>query len=146
MLTEADITRVLERGDLETQPGASLEMIRAREAELGVRFPDDYVHLMTFSNGLEGFIELDRDGGFYIRIDPIDEMMSETAQQLAAEFWPHLIVFGGDGGGEAFAFDTRDEMKVVMFPWTGGADDAIPQTPTLLEFLQRGLVFGSSAS
>ena len=29
-------------------------------------------------------------------------------------------------------------MRVVMFPWVGGAEDAIPQTATLLEFLRIG--------
>jgi SMI1 / KNR4 family (SUKH-1) len=45
-----------------------------------------------------------------------------------------LVVFGGNGGGEAFTFDA--DGQVVVIPWIGGAEDAIPQG-SFTEFLAR---------
>jgi hypothetical protein len=37
-----------------------------------------------------------------------------------AEYAPGLFLFGSDGGGEAFAFDTRTEAKpIVSVPFVG---------------------------
>ena len=128
---------------LETRPGASIEMIRDRERELGVRFPPDYVELMLLTNGLEGFIE-DRA---YIRVHPIEEMMDDRLQRDAAEYWPGLIIFGDDGAREGFAFDTRaEEMPIVMFSWVGGPEDAVVQGRTIAEFLTRVPYYGDESA
>ena len=137
-----DLRAFISNSELTLQPGTSLAAIRDREAELGITFPEDYVELMLLSNGLEGFLSSDPDSP-YIQIDPIEELMDDEAQQLAAEFWPRFIVFGSDGGGEAFAFDADHDMRIVMFPWIGGAEDIIVQAPTLGEFLHRGPRFES---
>ena len=137
-----DLQELVSKSDLTLRPGTSLAAIRDREAELGVTFPDDYVELMLLSNGLEGFMSSDPDSP-YIQIDPIEEVMDDEAEQLSGEFRPRFVVFGSDGGGEAFAFDADHDMRIVMFPWVGGAEDAIVQAPTLGEFLLRGPVFES---
>ena len=37
-----------------------------------------------------------------------------------AEYAPGLLLFGSDGGGEAFAFDTRSATKpIVSVPFVG---------------------------
>ena len=131
------LAALIARGELSVRPGANMTAIRDRERELGVTFPTDYVELMLLSNGLEGFLGGDAESA-YIRIDPIEEMMNDEEQGLAAEFWPAYVVFGSDGGGEAFAFDADHSMRIVMFPWVGGAGDAIVQAATLTEFLTHG--------
>lgn len=122
--------------DLTKAPGAQLAAIRDREAELGITFPVDYVEFKLSSNGAEGFVGGDR---LYVRIDPIEEMMSDELQESLARDRPGLVVFGSDGGGEAFAFDTRgDEVTIVMFPWIGLDDEEVlPQGRTFSEFLRR---------
>ena len=134
---EEVLDALIARGELSTRPGASLAAIRDRELELGVTFPADYVELMLLSNGIEGFLG-NEDESAYIRIDSIEELMNDDEQGLAAEFWPGYVVFGSDGGGEALAFDAGHEMRIVMFPWVGGAEDAIGQAATLTEFLTHG--------
>ena len=85
-------------------------------ATLAPRLPDDYVAFLGEHNGGEGA------AGF---LDPVE------ALALADEAYPesdHLagwVVFGGDGGGEAFVFDEHGEVLVV--PWIGGRADAISQ-------------------
>ena len=126
--------------ELAKAPGASLEAIRYREAELGVTFPDDYVDFMLSSNGGEGFVGGDR---LYVQIDPIEEMMDVELQETLARDRPGLVVFGSDGAGEAFAFDTRgDEFTIVMFPWIGlDEEEVLPQGRTFTEFLRGAPVW-----
>lgn len=45
-----------------------------------------------------------------------------------------FIVFGSDGGGEAFVFEQAGAGYVV--PWIGSRDDAVPQG-SFTEFVQR---------
>ena len=93
---------------------------------------------MRVSNGVAGFVSGDEDAA-YVRIDPLEEVRDEEARKASAEFWPGLVVFGSDGGGEAFAFDTRDpDMPIVVFPWIGDDEDVIPQPGTLVDLLRRG--------
>jgi hypothetical protein len=44
------------------------------------------------------------------------------------------LVFGSNGGGEAFVFDARGE--VLMVPWIAAPEDAIPQG-SFTSFLRR---------
>jgi hypothetical protein len=55
-----------------------------------------------------------------------------------AQAAPGLIVFGSDGAGEAFGFDTRSTPPpVVMSPYSGMEwDAAIELAPDLNSFLQ----------
>jgi hypothetical protein len=137
-----DLAALIAGGEFSTRPGASLAAIRDREVELGVTFPADYVDLMLLSNGLDGFLSSEPDSA-YIRIDPIEEMANDEEQKVAAEFWPELVVFGSDGGGEAFAFDADHDMRIVMFPWIGGEQHAIVQAATLRGFLRQGPRFAT---
>ncbi len=45
-----------------------------------------------------------------------------------------LTIFGGNGGGEAFAFDAHG--GVVVVPFIGGPEDALPQG-RFAEFVRR---------
>jgi hypothetical protein len=43
-----------------------------------------------------------------------------------SKFAPHLLLFGTDGGGEAYAFDTRTEpWNVVEVPFIGMGEAAL---------------------
>jgi hypothetical protein len=45
-----------------------------------------------------------------------------------------LVVLGSDGGLEAFGFDPAG--TVVVLPWIGGREDAVPQG-SFAQFLRR---------
>jgi len=119
---------------LERRKGAALVAIREREEQLGLRFPSDYVEFMLASNGGEGFV-----GESYVRIEPIEELMSDDQRALLPDERAGLVVFGSNGGLEAFALDTRGpELRIVMFPWIGiDQEEVIGQGRTFTEFFER---------
>jgi hypothetical protein len=119
---------------IEKRPGAAAAAIRDREQALGVTFPNDYVEFMLTSNGGEGFV-----GESYLRLDPVDDVMNDDLLATLPETRAGLIVFGSDGGLEAFAFDARHGgLRIVMFPWIGTDEiEVIEQGRTFTEFLRR---------
>jgi hypothetical protein len=54
------------------------------------------------------------------------------------EYTPGLILFGSDGGEEAFAFDMRtDNIKYVMVPYMLEFEAIIDQGNSIIEFFER---------
>ncbi len=102
--------------------GASDEVIAKAREELRTRLPDDYVAYLRRSNGGEGFV-----GEAYLRLWRAEELAQFNREYQVNMLAPGLVAFGGDGGGEAFAFDTRDrKMPVVCVPFIGmSLEDAI---------------------
>jgi hypothetical protein len=112
---------------------ASLQTIATVENKLGVKFPRDYIELMMYSNGCEGNI-----GESYIQIWPIEEVIDANEACEVEKYTPGLILFGSDGGGEAFAFDMReDKIKYIMVPYMLEFDAVIEQGSSLLVFFER---------
>ena len=90
------------------QPAPETALRQLRSAG---RLPKDYVDFLRESNGAEGFV-----GDSYLilfgaeAIEPINEAAAVD------RFAPGLIIFGSDGGGKSYAFDTRgDEVTIVEF-------------------------------
>ena len=76
----------------------------------------DYLDLMACHNGCAGPVGEEA----YVSIWSLDEVISRTEQAETDEFAPGLLLFGGDGGNEAFAFDRDDsEWPIVMVPLVG---------------------------
>ena len=122
---------------LTLNPGASEEMIQKTEHHLECVFPDDYRTFIRLSNGAEGSIG--RDG--YIALWSLDEVIELNELCNVKKFAPGLILFGGDGGGEAFAFDARyGSMPIVQVAYVGMSldpNELIALAPTFLTFLQQ---------
>jgi hypothetical protein len=103
------------------QPAA----IDRAEKALGGQLPSDYRAFLLEHNGGEGAIA---------QLMPVEQLA------LAEEAYPELdhlagwVVFGSDGGGEAFVFNEAGE--VLLVPWIGSREDAIPQG-SFTEFTQR---------
>ncbi|MGE0133397.1 MAG: SMI1/KNR4 family protein [Blastocatellales bacterium] len=116
-------------------PGAKENEIRKLEAALRVELPHQYVEFMSYTNGVEGFIDPDR----YLVVWPIEEVEIMNKELAVDEFTPGLIFFGSDGGGEGYAFDARnDEMHIVEIPLVGmSLDEATICGKTFYEFLIR---------
>ena len=96
--------------------GTAPDAISAAERALGVDFPADYAEFMLETNGGEGDV---REAA-WVQLWPVESLVKQNAEYQAAEFYPGFVLFGSDGGGEAYAFDTRSRRaSIVMFPWIG---------------------------
>ncbi|WP_228895273.1 SMI1/KNR4 family protein [Pseudoduganella aquatica] len=90
-------------------PGASPQALDALRAAAGVELPDQYYDFLAFSNGGEGPLPV---FPFNICLDAAEDATKFKVQGKAEEFFPGFFIFGGDGGGEYIAFDTR-----LTKPW-----------------------------
>ncbi len=85
------------------------------EDHFGCIFPEDYKVFLQLSNGGEGFV-----GEQYLILWRVEEIIGLNREYEVAEYAPGLILFGSNGGGEAFAFDIRDkQIKIVVVPFIG---------------------------
>jgi hypothetical protein len=106
-------------------PPASAAAIERAVAQFGSRLPAEYLQFLGEHNGAEG---------------AVGEIVAAEELAFADEKYPELdhlaglVVFGSDGGLEAFAFDEHGEVLVI--PWIGGREDAIPQG-SFVEFTKR---------
>ncbi|MCI0529109.1 MAG: SMI1/KNR4 family protein, partial [Nitrospira sp.] len=51
---------------------------------------------------------------------PLEKLVPLNARYKVSEFAPGLVLFGSDGGGEGYAFDTRQPtFPVVQVPLVG---------------------------
>jgi hypothetical protein len=115
-------------------PPTSLESIARCQASLGVSLPSDYVQFLQRMNGGEVFIG-ERD----LMLWSVEDFIEMNTGTYFAEAAPGLIVFGSDGGGEAFGFDTRTAPPpIVVAPYVGMEwDVAYRIAPTFDLFLQH---------
>ena len=103
---------------------ADAEAIARLRDEYGAHIPDDYLAFLSAHDGAEGAVGV---------------LVPAAEVGRGAELYPELdhlhdfVIFGSDGGGEAFAFTSSG---VVVVPWIGDADNAILQG-TFTKFLDR---------
>lgn len=90
--------------------------------------PQDYAEFLREHDGAEGFI-----GASYVRFYGRSGFVADNASP-ALDHLVGLVVFGTNGAGEAFAFDRSGQ--VVVIPWIGSREDAIPQG-SFADFIQR---------
>lgn len=85
----------------------------ARLAELGL--PDDFLSIFSELNGGEGFV-----GEEYLILWKAEELVPFNKEYEADKYAPGIFLFGSNGGGEGFGFDTRSKpYKVVEIPFVG---------------------------
>ena len=116
------------------EPPAEASAIVAFEVEAGFALPGDYSAFLRKSNG--GWGEL---GEHYLQLWPVEELLVRNRRYEVEDAAPGLLLFGSDGGGEAFAFDRqRPGAPVVMVPFIPlDRNEAIDIAPTFEEFLER---------
>jgi hypothetical protein len=95
----------------------------------------DYLDFIAKHNGCDGAVG--EDG--YLRLWSLDNVIARTEGAHVAEFAPGLLLFGGDGGNEAFAFDRQDpKWPIVMVPLVGlSREDMKFVAGTFTELIQR---------
>ncbi len=96
---------------------ASPEALEALRRAAGIDLPDDYLAFLAISNGGEAPLGIEPG---YVVIDSAEDATSQKLQRTFEEFFPGFFVFGGNGGGELFAFDHRGSKPwpVVMIDMT----------------------------
>lgn len=104
------------------------------EQQLGVSLPSDYRSFLQTANGFEG--RIGHSG--YIALWSCQQIIGKNGNYKVAEFASGFLLFGSDGGGEAFAFDMQNAWAVVMIPFVGMArTDAIPVGNSFTEFMRH---------
>jgi hypothetical protein len=94
--------------------------------------PQDY---LDFRKGHdEGFV-----GNEYLMLWKPEELPTINLEYQADRYVPGMILFGSNGGGEAYGFDTRqNDFSVVMVPFIGMEwKAAIPMGATFSELIER---------
>jgi hypothetical protein len=102
-------------GDFSGKPGASEAVIKQAEADLDWTLPAEYREFLRQMNGGEGFF-----GEDYLILWSADELAQFNREYEVENYAPGLVLFGSDGGGEGFAFDTRNSpAPIVQVPFIG---------------------------
>ena len=121
--------------EFKANPPASLALIEQCQAKLSFLLPADYVQFLQKMNGGEGSL----GENAYVALWRVEELGDRNAGYEVAEFAPGLFLFGSNGAGEAFAFDTRsDQFRIVAVPFIGMDDlrDAIVIATNFRGFLE----------
>jgi SMI1 / KNR4 family (SUKH-1) len=116
-------------------PPASPALIAEAQAKLSFPLPADYVQFLQQMNGGEGSL----GGNAYVALWRVEELGERNVGYEVAEFAPGLFLFGSNGAGEAFAFDSRTgQFRIVAVPFLGmdNLPDAIPIATNFRTFLE----------
>jgi hypothetical protein len=116
--------RHLEAGLSLAAPADRAQVERLRQ-DLASQVPDDYLAFLTAHDGAQGAVGV---------IAPVAEVGRADDLYPELDHLHGLVIFGSDGGLEAFGFDRSGAVAVI--PWIGGPEDAIPQG-SFAEFLCR---------
>jgi hypothetical protein len=113
-------------------PPAEASLVRQFETGSRVQLPEDYATFLHETDGGEGFV-----GNAYVVLWRISELIELNRAYQVDKYARGLLLFGSNGGGEAFAFDTRDAARrVVRVPFIGMAfEEAISMAADFSAFL-----------
>jgi len=123
-------------GDITRCDGAPQAAIDALQRWAGGPLPESYLNLLKITNGAEGSVA---EHGGYLMLWPAEKVPEYNEGYCAGEFVPGLILIGSNGGGEAFALDTRIQpMAVRAVPFiVMSLDDAELVGSDFEDFLRR---------
>ena len=115
--------------DYRTTGPSTAEQVKAAEIALGMPVPADLSEFLMTRGPGEGFI----GAGGYLRVTPPEDWSSKHTMLDAAINWPGLLIFGGDGSGEFFAFDYNTHLYVEVDAI--GDPDRRPLGESFVEFV-----------
>lgn len=102
-------------GDLQLRPPAKPAALDAVERELTFPLPGQYKAFLMHSNGAEGSIATNT-----LDLWHLEDLIEWNQKYQLKEKAPGLFAFGGNGGAEAYAFDTITlGLPIVMVPFIG---------------------------
>ncbi len=101
--------------DWQLNDGEAESLIKEAIKPLHFNLPDDYVQFLGRHNGGEGFV-----GDYYLILWRAEELVPFNRDYETMKYAPGIILFGSNGGGEGYGFDTRyPSMPVVKIPFIG---------------------------
>jgi len=114
-------------------PPASHSAIADLEKSIA-KIPTDYLDFLRTANGGEGFL-----GENYLQLWTAESLPDFNVKYEVAKLAPWLLIFGSNGGGEAFAFDLESmNERIVMVPFTTlDRGDEREVATTFSSFLER---------
>jgi len=107
----ADLARIFR--DFRLNPPADAQIIEKCEQGLGVVLPDAYKRFLQHANGGEGPI----GPASYAQLWLVDDLVDNNNGYEVNQFAPGIVLFGSNGGGEAFAFDYRAKPQIISIPF-----------------------------
>ena len=124
----------------EVRAPASDAAIAEFESASGKKLPVDYSEFLKTTNGGEGWF-----GEAYAQLWRAEELISLNDEYEVDENVPGLLLFGSNGAGEAFAFDTRNlHWTVVVVPFiVMQFEDARPGGVSFTDFVERLRQYGT---
>ncbi len=120
--------------DFSLNQGASDRALACLETLTPTELPNNYVDFLREANGGEGFI-----GKEYLILWRIEELELFNREYEVERYAPGIFLFGSNGSGEAFGFDTRSvPYKVVQVPFIGmDIKYATPVANGFIDLLKR---------
>ena len=106
-MTHEDLIKIL--GGLSRRGGASSSAFYSLRLWSGVQLPQSYIDFLRLTNGAEGFAS----ESVYLNLYPAEQIAELNEGYAISEFAPGLLLIGSDGGGTAYALDTRHESMPV---------------------------------
>lgn len=99
------------------RPGATRNELMWAAKIFGVVFPDDYIEIMTWSDGGDFLL-----AEHYLRLWSICEVVDANAQLTVQSFLPGTVAIGNDGGDMLYLLDYRDSSTAPrLLEVEGGA-------------------------
>ena len=93
-----------------------IEEIKMFEKTTGIMLPKDYTEFLMTGNGGEGFI----GDNAYIILWKLNELIELNSAYNVKDYAPGLLLFGSNGGGDAYAFDMRNKpLTIIRVPFIG---------------------------
>lgn len=91
-------------------------LINDVEKRFGVTFPESYREFLSVSNGGEGPVGVNG----YATLWKVDQLFDFNQSYEVEKYAQGLLLFGSDGGGEAFALDlAKAPVEFVSVPFVG---------------------------
>ena len=104
--------------------GASAQTIEDLRAAAPSELPESYLELLSFSDGGEGPLSVQP---YNLVLDPTQEVIARIANRNYGQpSFDGFLIFGGNGGGEYLALDTRQgaPWPVVTIDMVAGPESA----------------------
>lgn len=95
--------------------GATEAQVKALPSAIRALLPPDYLDFMRQCNGGEGFVQDE-----YLVLWRVEELERFNREYEVAEYLSEALLFGTNGGGEAFGFRMSvGELDIVEVPFVG---------------------------
>jgi hypothetical protein len=131
-----DIVEILKDTAWNKEKPATPESIQKLVDNAGKELPEDYLALLSYSDGGEGILGI--EPGWLQLWSSVDVLEHNKGYKIE-EYIPGFFGFGSSGGGELLAFDTQssEPWKIVMIPFIPmSPKEAIVIAKNLEEFIR----------